>query len=164
MRRQGNDRQFPVFRHLADGPHGLEPVHFGHHDIHQHQLDVGVGPESLNALPAVLRQRQVHLVGFEGAGEREDVAQIVVDYEDLPARQFLVHRAGGGQLIAFLLRQFRLLAMEHGHTLVQKVFRRGCDLDHPGIVPRGDRVLVGLAEGSRGVDQYAEPAVSGGVV
>jgi hypothetical protein len=66
-------------------------VHLRHHHVHQHEVDVGVGLEHLDALAAVLGVDDADAVALQRAGQREDVADVVVDDEHLaPGEDLLV--------------------------------------------------------------------------
>ena len=71
----------------ADFAHRLVAVHLGHHDVHEHDAQVGRSLNDLDGAPAVGRADHVHLVVLEQGGEREDVARVVVDHEHLAAAQ-----------------------------------------------------------------------------
>ena len=60
-------------------------VHLRHHDVHQDDVDVGVVAEHLDRFGTAFGREHVHLVFFERRAQREDVAGVVVDDEDLPA-------------------------------------------------------------------------------
>ena len=43
-------------------PHGLVPVHLGHHDVDQHGVDVRIGPEKLDPVTSILREKNLQSV------------------------------------------------------------------------------------------------------
>jgi hypothetical protein len=88
--REGENRQALELRFLPDHSHRLVAVHFRHHDVHQHDRDVGGRFENADRLLASVGGDDLHAVAFEHAGESEDVAHVVVDDEDLLALQGLV--------------------------------------------------------------------------
>src|ERR1700761_7091217 len=50
---QGQDGQRAETGILADFPHGLVTVHFRHHDIHEHHIDIRVALDDIDGLAAV---------------------------------------------------------------------------------------------------------------
>ena len=60
-------------------------VHARHHDVRQHEVDVGLCAEMASASGAALGHGDVGAAALEQRGQREDVAEVVVDHEDLAA-------------------------------------------------------------------------------
>ena len=84
-------------RHRADRPRRLVAVHLGHHDVHQDEVDVGVGLAAPRAPSRPFSAKtHVHPVRLQRARQREDVAHVVVDDQHLAARQ---HGVGLVQLL-----------------------------------------------------------------
>src|SRR5262245_32143134 len=80
---QSDDRK--VFEPFdpPDSLHRLVTVHLRHHDIHQHHIYVGILVKRLYARAPVLGAQNLYVVGFERAGQGEDVAQVVVHDQNL---------------------------------------------------------------------------------
>ena len=68
-------------RNLADGPHGFVAVHLRHHDVHQHQIDIRRLLQQLDAGAAVFGVHHFQIVIFQQAGERENIAHVVVHHQ-----------------------------------------------------------------------------------
>jgi len=81
----GDDRQVSEPRQLADPRRRRVPIHAGHHDVHQDQRHIVVLPEHLYAGAPVVRVEHAQAVQFQRAGQREDIAHVVVDDQDLLA-------------------------------------------------------------------------------
>ena len=75
-------------RQLAHGPHRLVAVHDRHHDVHRARCRC---PASRSRIVepscAALGRDHLELAALEQRGEREDVADVVVDHQHLHARQ-----------------------------------------------------------------------------
>ena len=102
----------------------LVPVHLGHHDVHQDDVDIRVLVQLGQRLQAVLRVRDLHLVLFQDRRDREQVPRIVVDQQHLLPGQ---RRVGFGQTPQHLplrIGQVRLDAMEEQRRLVQQALGR----------------------------------------
>ena len=82
--------RLPEPGHLPDRPHRLVAVHLRHHDVHQHDVDVGRLLQPRDAVPAALGVDHLHLAPLQEGGQREDVADVVVDDQ---------HRAAGERRI-----------------------------------------------------------------
>ena len=67
----------------ADRADRLVAVHDRHHDVHQDDVDVGRPLEDGERLGAALGDDDVGVAALEERGQREDVAEVVVDHEDL---------------------------------------------------------------------------------
>ena len=78
-------RQGPERVVATDLAHGLVAVHPRHHNVDQHRVDFGIGLEEFDAVTPVLREQDLQPVLLQRTGEREDVAQVVVDEEDSAA-------------------------------------------------------------------------------
>ncbi len=71
----------------ADAAHRLIAVHVGHHDVDQRGVDVGCGFQDGDALGAAFGVQHLDVMRLEHAGQRVDVADVVVDDEDPAARR-----------------------------------------------------------------------------
>ena len=60
-----------------------EAVHLGHHDVHEHHIDVSPLREHPDGIPARLCGNDPHVVLLENGRQREDVPDVVVDNERL---------------------------------------------------------------------------------
>src|SRR5713101_2821363 len=80
--RHGDDRQVPGAVDLPDRAHRVVAVHVGHHDVDEHDA-----LECLDRLLARLGADDVHALPLEHAGDREDVADVVVHDQDSLARE-----------------------------------------------------------------------------
>ena len=90
LHRLGGDRDQRDVRQLrarADPLHRLVAVHLGHHDVDQRDVDAGSLLEDRDALGAALGVEHFGAVRLEHAGQRVDVADVVVDDEHLRAGQ-----------------------------------------------------------------------------
>ena len=85
--RDRDDRERPELLDLPDLPHRVVAVHAGHHDVHQDHVDALGLPEPLDRLLAGLRGDDDHLLPLQHAGDREDVADVVIDDQDFLARE-----------------------------------------------------------------------------
>ena len=77
-RGDGDDREVVDRRSLAHGPHRLVAVHDRHHDVHEDDVDVRRRLEDVDA-SCPLSARRLELAALEQRGQREDVAEVVVD-------------------------------------------------------------------------------------
>ena len=102
--------------------HRLVAVHLRHHDVDQRHVDIGYLLEDGDAVPAPLGMQHLDVVGLQHAGQRVDVADVVIDDQHLGARQ-----VGGIETLRRLGRSaFRLLAGQHGRhqqRQLRQVFR-----------------------------------------
>ncbi len=111
-------------RYLANFLNGLHPIHFGHHDVHEDDVDVRVGHQDIDGFATVVRRDDIHLMLFEDTGQGEDVARIVVDDQNLLVDQQLVRlmqvqkRGLGG-----LRQAFKALVQVQGEHVEQAVCR-----------------------------------------
>src|SRR5882724_269429 len=60
-----DDRQILAGRHLADFPHCIQAVHLRHHDVHQHDVDVGFLAQDVDGGAAVVGRDDFHRLVFE---------------------------------------------------------------------------------------------------
>ena len=96
------DRQ----RHGADSANGLVTIDLRHHDVHEHRVDVRPPLQELEPFAGVAGRQCLGALAFEEGRNREQVARIVVDDEDLAFPQWLrraarVFRFGGLRLGGF---------------------------------------------------------------
>src|SRR6267378_1876889 len=75
---------------LANHFDGLVPVHARHHDVHQNDGHVGTRLQHRDGLAAGGRRQYLHPAPLEDAGERENVAGIVVDQKNGPLHEILI--------------------------------------------------------------------------
>ncbi len=75
-----------------DGPHGVVPVHDRHHDVHQHDVEVGRPLQRRRAPRPRSRRRSTSRGPFEQRRQGEDVPEVVVDHEDLGPLDGVVRR------------------------------------------------------------------------
>src|SRR5215510_12484258 len=80
---QSDDREILEPLDPPYGMHRLVPVHLRHHDVHQHHTHVRILVKRLYARAPVLGAQNIYVVGFERAGQGEDVAQVVVHDQNL---------------------------------------------------------------------------------
>src|SRR5205814_10598363 len=80
--RKRDDWKRPEPLHGANRLGRLVAIHLGHHQIHQNRIDVGILVELLERLISVLREADHHAVIFQHARQRENVADVVVDYKN----------------------------------------------------------------------------------
>ena len=81
----GDDGQALEPIDASDRPDGLVSVHDRHHDVHQDDVDVGHPLERGECVGTALDDRDVGVTSLEERRHREDVADVVVDDEDLHA-------------------------------------------------------------------------------
>src|SRR5579875_2323808 len=125
----------------ADCLNRLVAVHLGHHDVHEHDVDVGRLLQGLQGVLAGLRVDDVHVVSLKGAGHRENVPHVVIDDENFSAREDRVHVPGALQDLPLLLGQIGLHPVQEKRGLVQKPLGRAgllqddrlCRLAQPGF-------------------------------
>ena len=102
--------------------HRLVAVHLRHHDVDQRHVDIWYLLEDGDAVPAPLGMQHLDVVGLQHAGQRIDVADVVIDDQHLGARQ-----VGGIETLGRLGRTaLRLLAGQHGRhqqRQLRQVFR-----------------------------------------
>src|SRR5690606_768382 len=107
-----DDREVLQSRNLTYFADGLHAIHFGHHDIHEHELDIGLGLEHANRDAAIVGRYHLHRMLFEDRRQREDVAHVVV-YDQNPTSAQNVGRSV--QLVkrfATTIRELRHVAVE----------------------------------------------------
>jgi len=83
-------RQVGTLRHGADRGRRGVAVHLRHHHVHQDEIDVLVGPQHPEALVPVGCVDDGEPVQLKDAGDREGVAQVIVNDQDAPAAQAVV--------------------------------------------------------------------------
>ena len=125
--------QLRVLRHGADAPGRFVAVHLGHHDVHQHDLDVGIGRQLVEGLLPVLGVDDLHLVLLEDGGDREQVARVVVDQQHLLAHQAGSVAVSRRSISRFGGRQLGLDAVQEQRGLVEQALRRAHVLDDDGL-------------------------------
>ena len=64
-----------------DAPADLEPVHAGHHDVEQHDVDP-LGLQAGRAPPAAVGRQHLEVLGRQAGLEQLDVGEDVVDDEN----------------------------------------------------------------------------------
>ena len=74
-------------RRIANLAHRLVSVHLRHHDIDQGDIHVGIFIQKGYAIASPLGMQHLDVVGLQHAGQRVDVADVVIDDEDLRAEQ-----------------------------------------------------------------------------
>ena len=87
LRGEEHHRQLPAAGQLADPPRGLVAVEVGHHRVHQHDVHLGVLGEEADPGRPVVGVEHGEPVQLQRAGEREDVAHVVVDDQHGGARE-----------------------------------------------------------------------------
>ena len=87
LRGDGDDRERREPLDRPDRADGLVAVHDRHHDVHQDDVDVRHPLEGRERFGAALGDDDVGMAPFEERRHREDVAEVVVDDEDLRARR-----------------------------------------------------------------------------
>ncbi len=117
---EGDDRQRTETRQGADGPHRFVAVHIRHHDIHEHGVEVRLALEQFDSRAAVLDVAHGEIPFLQDAGEGEDVADIVVDHQQLAAGEHEVVGANGAERL--LLRKGKVIfgAVEQQNRLVEQ--------------------------------------------
>src|SRR5436190_14659117 len=70
FRRDRDDRQVAAALQFPDLLDGGDAVHLRHHDVHQHDVDVGIALHDLDRLAAVVRRDHLHAFLVEHRGER----------------------------------------------------------------------------------------------
>ena len=118
---------------LADLAHRLHAVHLRHHDVHQHDVDVGVGLDEADRVAAVVGRHDHHVVFFQHGGQREDVAHVVVDDQRALAGEQLVGLVHVLQHPAVGFRQARRLEVQHERQLVDEALGRAHQA-HPAVL------------------------------
>ena len=107
LHRLGGDRdqrQVGERRLRADLLHRLVAVHLRHHDVDQGDVDAGRLLEDEDAVAAALGVEHLDVVALEHAGQRVDVADVVVDDEDLGAGQLGQRARLGRRVLAAPVR------------------------------------------------------------
>src|SRR6267143_4369000 len=90
LRCECQDRESPGSWVLADIPNCLVPVHIRHHNVHEHDSQIGCSGDDFEGHTAVCRTDNLHFLVFEERSQGEEVTRIVVDHKGLPAAQELV--------------------------------------------------------------------------
>ena len=70
-------------RIFPDHAHCLVTIHFRHHDIHQNQINFRMLVQFLQGLSTVFRFKDDDILFRKGAGQRIDIAHVVINYQDL---------------------------------------------------------------------------------
>ena len=87
--------------------HRFVAIHLRHHHVDERDVDVGFRSERLERLLAGIDREDLHLLALEHRGQREDVADVVIDDQDFLVRQ----------------RRFDLVGISRGRLLVLAAFR-----------------------------------------
>ena len=85
--RQCDDWQVSKFLHAANCADRFIAVHLRHHDVHQHRFNARSRSQQIDAPLAIFSVNDSHVVGLEGAGQREDVAHVVIDDQHFASGQ-----------------------------------------------------------------------------
>ena len=130
---------------LADLLHGFVAVHVGHHDVDQSDVNAGRLLENDDAVLAALGVEDLGVIALEDAGQRIDVADVVIDDEDLGAIQFgdVMRRRGRAFIAGRSRRRLR------GFCLATWFIEVGEDLGQRLVVGR----LLGDLEGAHAHDR-----------
>src|SRR5579859_957282 len=151
-----NDRQLAVCGAGADLTNGFVTVHVGHHYVDQDDVDVRLRGQELQSASPAFRIGEFNAIFVEGAGQREDVADIVVDDHDLAARQ---HRrlAALADLGLGELRQLidRLVQQKAG--LLHQLISRTRNSDQPAKHPKPEAPIILSGHAVRGEDDDGRP-------
>ncbi len=113
----------------------VETVHFGHHHIHQDEVDLASRGEAWAFSSTSRASRPLRAIctmgaaGFEDVGERVDIAHVVLDDEDAAAFEHGVAIVGLLQHALLFGRQVRDYAVQEEGDLVEKALRRFGALD-----------------------------------
>src|SRR5207247_2445753 len=97
----------------ADGTHGLIAVHFGHHDVHEHDGQIVGRFKHLDRLAPGGGGQNLHAAALQNAAQGEDVANVVVHHQHAFADQVIV---GAVQALEHLL----LRRGQIGHDAVEE--------------------------------------------
>ena len=87
LRGDGDDRDVAALGQPTDRPGRLIAIHHRHHGVHQHDVDVRRLTEELDAVMAILRGDDHRAVALQQRREGKDVAEVVVDHQDLRSHQ-----------------------------------------------------------------------------
>src|SRR5581483_1021939 len=87
---ESDDGQAPQRSVLTNDLHGFVAIHLRHHDVHEHNGKVGGGFDGGDGLASGTGGEDGHATTFQNTGEGEDVADVIVDDEDLAAVKSLV--------------------------------------------------------------------------
>ena len=120
----------------------LVAVHFRHHDVHQHDAQIGIILDDFNRLPPVRRADDFHLVIFQNRRERKNVSRIVVHHERLAPAQRLVGIVQPREHLLFRFRQTRHDAMQEQRRFVEQTVRRLHVLEHDALGQRSQLLLL----------------------
>ena len=141
LARHRDDRDRPELVEGADRAHRVVAVHARHHDVGQHQVDRGgLSCEERERGRPALGDRHLGAAAFEQRGEREHVAEVVVDHEDAaPLERPIVETvvSGSGRTAARGLRRVGRGGPSVGRTGGESV---AVSLVAPGLV-RSRRIL-----------------------
>ena len=118
--RQCDDRQRADTRKLANGPGGLVAIHLRHHDVHEHEFRVRVLLQDFNAASAGFRVNHANVMVLQSAGQSENIAEIIVDDQYLPARQVRIDVADICQYALLARTQAVLHSMQKDDRLIQQ--------------------------------------------
>ena len=129
LRRKRDDRKAPVSGIAADLAHRFVPVHLRHHDIHQHDSRFRLRFERLDRFATRIRRQHLHAAAFKHAGEREDVADVIVDDQHLLANQVLVGPVQSLERVALGLGQVGHHTVQEQRGFVEQTVRRFHALD-----------------------------------
>ena len=102
--------------------------------------------EPLDALAAVLGEHDLHAALLERRGEREHVADVVVDHEHLAAVQGCVAGPQMAEQLPGLDRQRRFGPVQEQRRAVDQPLRRVGDRDHGRLRGRVQPRAVGLGQ------------------
>ncbi len=107
---------------MPNGAHGLVTVHFRHHDIHQHQVDLRPPAQQFDASPSVFRVHHVQVVLLQQTGKREDIAHVVIHYQDRLPAQSGIGAAEVLQNAALCRSEIGLGAVDQQNRIVEQAF------------------------------------------
>ena len=144
--REGDDRETAQFHVFADLLHRLVSVHLRHHDVHQHNGNLGRRLEDADGLLAGCGRKHAHFATFQDAAEREDIARVIIDEKNGAAHQVFI---GVVQLLEHALlvwRQVTHQPVQEEGRLIEQPFRQFDTLDDHAA---GNRVKPGLLFGGK---------------
>lgn len=148
-------------RLLANAFHGFVTIHFGHHDVHDDEIELYfVLIEDIEGLLAATGEGNFHFFVAEEFREGESVAHIIVDDEDFFAKEMgIVNMFVGGS------GEFEADGAVEGEAgFVEQAFWRFAPFDDDGFGIVAEGLVFFGGEDAAGVDDQVVSGERGNVI
>ena len=138
--------------------HGGDAVHLGHHDVHQHDVEIAPPGEHVEGVPAIVGRSDLHAVFLEHGSERKDVAHVVVDDQHLLAFERRVDLVAMQHRLPLRLGEPEDRSVQHQRRLVLQLRLRP---DWPQRQPVGEALpVIGNRRAASFMDDHGQMLAS----